>query len=472
MPCLTKSRSPLRARAGRLPAARRRQGYPLKALLRVIGEQVDLVEQDIAALYDNWFIETCDDWVVPYIGSLIDYQAGARGRRAHAGAGRGASGGIAIASCSRGAKSRTPCALRRRKGTLAALQEVATATSGWPTRVVEICAAARDHAERELPASDARPHHRSARERTPSTRWRGLQRVQPPPPARSTSAAAAGRAADVRAYVWRLRSYAITKSPAYCYEEAGPNCFLFNPLGIDTPLFTRPRPRRGRRVPGLLDLPTPITRRNLERILPRDTAEARVRRAVLLRRGTGACRSGSGRRRSRFPRNRSWPADLDGLDVSAAARTGRGRSGAGPHRLSADRAMSAQSRACGCRITTAFSADMGGGEYAAHAHRSRPAPSSTASLRARCRARSRASPTRSTQWQADKPAERRDRADGQQRATSSRSASRSALISGSRCAPPTAAARCSACSTGRPPCPTACRSAATREAGSRSTAWS
>src|SRR5205085_9485178 len=50
------------------------RGYPLQALLRVIGEQVDVVEEDIARLYDNWFIETCDDWVVPYIGDLLGFQ--------------------------------------------------------------------------------------------------------------------------------------------------------------------------------------------------------------------------------------------------------------------------------------------------------------------------------------------------------------------------------------------------------------
>ena len=49
------------------------RGWPLRALLRVIGEQVHVVEKDITGLYDNWFIETCQDWVVPYIGALISY---------------------------------------------------------------------------------------------------------------------------------------------------------------------------------------------------------------------------------------------------------------------------------------------------------------------------------------------------------------------------------------------------------------
>ena len=42
--------------------------------LSVISEQVNLVEDDIAQLYENWFIETCEDWVVPYIGDLVGYE--------------------------------------------------------------------------------------------------------------------------------------------------------------------------------------------------------------------------------------------------------------------------------------------------------------------------------------------------------------------------------------------------------------
>src|ERR1022692_1790249 len=49
------------------------QGYPLRALLNVVAEQVNVVEADIEQLYENWFIETCQDWVVPYIGALIGY---------------------------------------------------------------------------------------------------------------------------------------------------------------------------------------------------------------------------------------------------------------------------------------------------------------------------------------------------------------------------------------------------------------
>ena len=46
-----------------LPAIHRmrdeEQGFPLRALLRVLGEQAGVLEADIAQLYENLFIDTC-----------------------------------------------------------------------------------------------------------------------------------------------------------------------------------------------------------------------------------------------------------------------------------------------------------------------------------------------------------------------------------------------------------------------------
>ena len=47
------------------------QGEPLRALLLLLENELLRVESDIARLYDNWFVETCDEWAVPYIGDLI-----------------------------------------------------------------------------------------------------------------------------------------------------------------------------------------------------------------------------------------------------------------------------------------------------------------------------------------------------------------------------------------------------------------
>ena len=46
-------------------------GRALEALLGVLEEERRALEDDIARLYDDWFIETCDEWLVPYIGDLL-----------------------------------------------------------------------------------------------------------------------------------------------------------------------------------------------------------------------------------------------------------------------------------------------------------------------------------------------------------------------------------------------------------------
>src|SRR5262247_1992588 len=111
-----------------LPAIHRirdaERGYPLRALLQVIAEQVNVVEDDIAQLYENWFIETCEDWVVPYIGDLIGYQSvnvTDRESDSNAPLNKILTPRRDVADTIRN---------RRRKGTLALVEEVAADTSG------------------------------------------------------------------------------------------------------------------------------------------------------------------------------------------------------------------------------------------------------------------------------------------------------------------------------------------------------
>src|ERR1051326_6966821 len=60
---------------GLLPAIYREQdlslGTPLRALFAILQQQYDLLEDDIGALYDNWFVETCEPWVLPYLAELL-----------------------------------------------------------------------------------------------------------------------------------------------------------------------------------------------------------------------------------------------------------------------------------------------------------------------------------------------------------------------------------------------------------------
>jgi len=82
------------------------EGLPLKAVLSAIAEQVAVVEEDLAQLYDDQFVETCAEWVVPYIGDLV----GARGLYDLRGA------------VSQRAQVANTLTYRRRKGTAAVLE--------------------------------------------------------------------------------------------------------------------------------------------------------------------------------------------------------------------------------------------------------------------------------------------------------------------------------------------------------------
>src|SRR6266446_484001 len=111
------------------------QGYPLRALLQVIAEQVEVVEDDISQLNENWFIETCEDWVVPYIGDLIGY------RQVHE---AGEPGDPRLPQARALNKILIPrrevantIGYRRRKGTLALLELLANNVAGWPARAVQ-----------------------------------------------------------------------------------------------------------------------------------------------------------------------------------------------------------------------------------------------------------------------------------------------------------------------------------------------
>ena len=46
-------------------------GDPLRALVAILETEVQPSRTNIDELYDDWFIETCDEWVVPYIGDLL-----------------------------------------------------------------------------------------------------------------------------------------------------------------------------------------------------------------------------------------------------------------------------------------------------------------------------------------------------------------------------------------------------------------
>jgi hypothetical protein len=238
------------------------QGEPLRGLLQVISEQVNLVEDDIAQLYENLFIETCQDWVVPYIGDLVGYQV------VHD---AGEPGDVTTSEGSSRNKILIPrrevantIRYRRRKGALAVLELLANAAAGWPARAVEyyqllVLAQAINFLHLQRGRSvDLRDGDALDRLDGPFDEVAHSVDVRRPDSHRTS-----GRynITSVGLFVWRLRTYKVTRTEAYCLEQINSQSYSFSILGNDTPLFTPAAPQaEPPRSPGEMELPAPIRR--------------------------------------------------------------------------------------------------------------------------------------------------------------------------------------------------------------------
>lgn len=228
------------------------RGGPLRTFLRVIEEQVAVLEGDLDRLYDNWFIETCDESVVPYIGELVGWTATARA--GEPGEVQGAEGFQLRRTLAPRADVARTLAHRRRKGTLALLEELARTVAGWPAHAVELY--------RLLSYTQPLNHQRPERGRTVDLRDGGALALLGGPFDRIAHSADVRRASShhgrgrhnipsVGVFVWRTRSWSVTRCQANLQEgivdrdprqrrSSERGCFRFNVLGVDTPLFVRP----------------------------------------------------------------------------------------------------------------------------------------------------------------------------------------------------------------------------------------
>ena len=195
-------------------------------LLAVIAEQAGVLEENLEQLYDDQFIETCGDWVVPYIGDLIGY------RSLH---------GVVPKVASPRAEVAHTIAFRRRKGTATMLEQLARDVTGWPARVVECF--------QILGWTQNMNHVRPEAHYAPNLRdWEKFARLNRPFDRNlhtiDVRRIAKGRANTIfpisAIYLWRLGAYRLRRSPAVPVAPGDTQRFLFDPLGRDTQLFTRP----------------------------------------------------------------------------------------------------------------------------------------------------------------------------------------------------------------------------------------
>lgn len=196
---------------------------PLAELLALFAEQFAIVEENSEQLYDDLFIETCAEWVVPYLGDLIGCQS------LHE---------VAARKTSPRAEVAHTIALRRRKGTVMVLEQLARDVTGLPARAVEhfqLLAATQY-------LNHPRPHCRPCVDvrDAAALAWLG------------TAFETAHRSIDVRRiesgggrhnipnvglFLWRLKAQPRRGVAAV---RAGARCYRASPLGHDLPLYNRP----------------------------------------------------------------------------------------------------------------------------------------------------------------------------------------------------------------------------------------
>jgi hypothetical protein len=228
-----------------------KEGSPLRELLAVVAGQVAVLEENLDQLYDDQFIETCAEWVAPYIGGLIGY--------------RSLHGVVPRVSSPRAEVAHT-IGFRRRKGTASMLEQLARDVTGWNANVVEYFL--------RLGTTQYMNHVRPNHWYAPDLRqWEPLERLGSP---FDTLA----HAVDVRhvetgqglynipnigIFLWRLNAYPLTHSDAFKVDDRR---YLFSPLGNDAPLFTKPTPETEiSHLAAPINVPAPISRRVLDAYL-------------------------------------------------------------------------------------------------------------------------------------------------------------------------------------------------------------
>jgi hypothetical protein len=238
---------------GLLPAFYRNRdaeaGEPLRVLCAILDTQLQGVEAEIAGLYENWFIETCAEWVVPYIGDVLRTQP----LNAVPAAGFSARPFVA----------RT-LSYRRGKGTLTALAGLARDVTGWPAHVVEyfgLCS-----------TTEFLNHLRSSPGDTIDVR--DAQRLELlGGPFEQAPYTVDVRAIDARRgrynlpnlgiAFWRLQAYPVVAATARAVAQPADGRYHVSPLGIEAPLFNQPGSIPTAGILRQRDVPAPLRRRPL-----------------------------------------------------------------------------------------------------------------------------------------------------------------------------------------------------------------
>jgi hypothetical protein len=263
-----------------LPAVHRvrdaERGDPLRALLNVVNREVQLIEGDIAGLYDNWFIETCEEWVVPYIADLLGVRALP-----------GSPAGDPTSSFSQRSYVANTLAYRRRKGTAAVLEQLASDITGWRAKAVEFFerTAATQHVNHPRPdhqfTIDVRDRRAIRSYDTPFERAAHLAEVRHIDNARGRY-----NARHVGLFLWRIQGYLLRGVSA---RQIDTRRYTFDPLGRNVALFNMPETEATiTHATEPANVPQPLSRLTLHDDFGRYYGDANRTRSLLVATAGGA----------------------------------------------------------------------------------------------------------------------------------------------------------------------------------------
>jgi hypothetical protein len=202
----------------------------LRDLVSLFAEQLEALEENAEQLYDDQFIETCADWVAPYIGDLIGY------RTLH---------GVVPAVASPRADVANTIAYRRRKGTATMLEQMARDVTGWPAHAVEFfeqlaTSQYMNHLRMHAPATPDLRDTAALLERGGAfNRMAHTAEMRRPEPAESSK----GRfnIPNIGIFLWRIEALPLTRVPLVAHPgDASGRRWRLNPLGADLALYRRP----------------------------------------------------------------------------------------------------------------------------------------------------------------------------------------------------------------------------------------
>ena len=243
------------------------EGEPLRALLAVIAEQLDRVRDGVEQGYEDLFVETAAPWVLPYLGDLVGYRTLPGYERVlTTGLHDGGRDALAEAIAPRADVAAT-VANRRRKGTLHLLEEISEQVAGYPARAVELSRLVAHNQSVKLYRDTGRGRLLDLRDGSALALQGGpfdtAARTVDVRRANSARRQGGWSPAGVALFVWRLKAYPLTSSPAYCIDRAR-SLYTFSILGNDSPLVTKPVPEPSPTHIATVDnVPAFITRRLL-----------------------------------------------------------------------------------------------------------------------------------------------------------------------------------------------------------------